>query len=108
YQHGLYLFNQKPGLKRTTISLYNLFSLSTDSRSNGTGDFQFYNYQAGAPVWTVQPNNDFRLTAPRIGFFSATPVAQPTVTGSWSDGSAQKSLLAALVQLGLVKDLTTR
>jgi hypothetical protein len=108
YQHGLYLYNQMPGIKRTTISLFNLYSLSTDSRSNGTGDFQFYNYQANAPTWTVQPNNDFRLTAPKIGFYSATPVAQPTVTGSWSDGSAQKSLLAALVQLGLVKDLTTR
>jgi hypothetical protein len=108
YQHGLYLYNRQQGLKRTTISLYNLFSLSTDTRSNGTGDFQFYNYQAGAPTWTVQPNNDFRLTAPRAGFFSAAPVAQPVVRGSWSDGTAQKSLLSALVRLGLVRDETTR
>jgi hypothetical protein len=108
YQHGLYLYNRQQGLKRTNISLYNLFALGTDTQMNGTGDFQFYNYQARAPVWTVQPNNDFRLTAPRIGFFSAAPAAQPTVTGSWSDGTAQRSLLAALVRLGLVKDATTR
>jgi hypothetical protein len=108
YQHGLYLYNRKPGLRRTNISLQNLYSLATDSRMNGTGDFQFYNYQAGAPTWTVQPNNDFRLTAPRAGFFSAAPVAQPVVRGSWSDGTAQKSLLSALVRLGLVRDETTR
>jgi hypothetical protein len=108
YQHGLYLYNRKPGLRRTNISLQNLYSIATDSRMNGTGDFQFYNYQAGAPTWTVQPNNDFRLTAPRAGFFSAAPVAQPVVRGSWSDGTAQKSLLSALVRLGLVRDETTR
>jgi hypothetical protein len=107
YQHGLYLYNRTPGLKRTMISLFNLYGLFTDSPTNGAGDFQFYNFQANAPTWTVQPNNDFCVTAPRIGFYSAPPVAQPTVTGSWSDGTAQKSLLAALVQLGLVNDATT-
>jgi hypothetical protein len=107
YQQGLYLFNLKPGIQRTSLSFQNLFLLQTDSRINGSGDFRFYNYQAGAPTWTVQPNNDFCLTAPKIGFYSANPVAQPTVTGSWSDGTAQKSLLAALVQLGLVGDATT-
>jgi hypothetical protein len=107
YQQGLYLFNLQPALKRTSLSLQNQFLLITDSQANGTGDFQFYNYQAGGPTWTVQPNNDFRLTAPRIGFFSAPPTAQPTVTGSWSNGTAQKSLLATLVKLGLVKDGTT-
>src|SRR5260370_1831295 len=35
----------------------------------------------------------------------ALPISR--VTGNWSDGSAQKSLLAALVQLGLVTDRTT-
>jgi hypothetical protein len=30
------------------------------------------------------------------------------VTGSWSDGTAGLSLMAALEQLGLVQDLTTR
>jgi hypothetical protein len=107
YQNGLSLYNRTLGLKRTAINLQSLFLLITDSQANGTGDFQLYNYQANAPTWMVQPNNDFCLTAPRIGFFSAAPVAQPRVTGSWSDGTAQKALLAALVKLGLVKDATT-
>jgi hypothetical protein len=107
YQNGLSLYNRTLGLKRTAINLESLFLLVTDSGANGTGDFQLYNFQANAPTWMVWPNNDFCLTAPRIGFYSAPPVAQPTVTGSWSDGTAQKSLLAALVNLGLVKDGTT-
>lgn len=41
------------------------------------------------------------------GFFGATPVARPTVTGSWADGTAGASLAAALEQLGLIDDQTT-
>jgi hypothetical protein len=42
-----------------------------------------------------------------VGFFGATPVGQPTVTGSWADGTAQASLAAALADLGLIDDQTT-
>jgi hypothetical protein len=41
------------------------------------------------------------------GFFGAAPVGRPTVAGSWSDGTAQASLAAALEQLGLIDDQTT-
>lgn len=41
------------------------------------------------------------------GFFGAAPVTQPTVTGSWADGTAGASLAAALDQLGLINDTTT-
>jgi hypothetical protein len=106
YQFGLYLYNRNPAEARTAISLQSLYGLVTDSAENGYGDFVFYNYQASAPTFTVQPNNDFCLAARREGFFGSAPVAKPHVTGSWSDGSAQKSLLAALVQLGLATDQT--
>lgn len=107
YQFGIYLFNQNAWEKRTTFSLQNLFLYQTDTQENGTGDYQFYNVQASTPVYTVQPDNSFRLVAAKEGFFGSPPVTQPTVTGSWSDGSAAKSLLAALVSLGLAKDNTT-
>jgi hypothetical protein len=41
------------------------------------------------------------------GFFGATPVGRPTVTGSWSGGTAGPSLAAALAALGLITDSTT-
>ncbi|MFE7899189.1 hypothetical protein ACFU3E_17000 [Streptomyces sp. NPDC057424] len=43
----------------------------------------------------------------QAGFFGAAPVSRPTVTGSWSDGTAAQSLAAALADLGLIDDQTT-
>lgn len=41
------------------------------------------------------------------GFYGATPVAKPEVTGSRSDGTALASLLTALETLGLITDSST-
>jgi hypothetical protein len=41
------------------------------------------------------------------GFFGAIPVGKPSVTGSRGDGTALASLVAGLVQLGLVADEST-
>jgi hypothetical protein len=40
----------------------------------------------------------------QFGFFGATPVAKPTVTGSRGANAALQSLLAALANLGLITD----
>jgi hypothetical protein len=45
--------------------------------------------------------------AQQIGFFNATPVAKPTVTGSRATGAALVSLLNALASLGLITNSTT-
>lgn len=42
-----------------------------------------------------------------LGFFAATPVAQPTVTGSRGGNAALASLLVALANLGLIVNGTT-
>ncbi len=42
-----------------------------------------------------------------IGFYNATPVAKPTVSGSKSANAALGSLMTALANLGLVTDSTT-
>lgn len=47
-----------------------------------------------------------RFNATTMGFFGAPAVTRPTVTGSWSDGTALISLLDALHALGLVTDQT--
>ena len=104
---GLYMENRTSGLLRDTVSFQNLFFLQTDTQGNGTGDFWLYNGQSASPVFSVTPANAFTLSAPQEGFYGASPTYRPTVTGSWSDGSAAKSVLAALVKLGLVTDQTT-
>ncbi|MFD5251341.1 hypothetical protein ACFWM5_00660 [Streptomyces bobili] len=49
----------------------------------------------------------FRHLGTTAGFFGEAAVARPTVSGSWSDGSAGASLAAALDTLGLITDNTT-
>lgn len=45
--------------------------------------------------------------ANQAGFFGATPIGRPAVTGSWADGSAGVSLADALADLGLITNNTT-
>lgn len=106
YQYGLYLFN-RGSTRRNVISFQNLWSLLTDSAENGVGDFTLYNQQTQTRTITVSPINDLTFCSPKIGFYAAPPVSKPSVAGSWSDGSAAKNVLAALVALGLVTDITT-
>lgn len=50
---------------------------------------------------------DFDAAGGKLGFFGVPAVARPAVSGSWADGTAAQSMLAALVALGLVTDTTT-
>jgi hypothetical protein len=47
------------------------------------------------------------ITADKLGFYYATPILQPTVTGSRSSSAAITSLLTSLANLGLIVDSTT-
>lgn len=107
YQYSLFMFNRDSQIKRTHLNFFNLFGWYTDSKLTGTGDLTLQNFQTGSTVLAVSPTNDLSIKSPRLGFFGASCVSKPTVAGSWTDGSAAKSLLAALVQLGLVTDNTT-
>lgn len=42
-----------------------------------------------------------------LGFFAATPISKPVVTGSRASGAALTSLLSRLAALGLITDSTT-
>ncbi|AKZ60817.1 hypothetical protein SAM23877_p108 (plasmid) [Streptomyces ambofaciens ATCC 23877] len=50
---------------------------------------------------------DLDAAGGKLGFFGVAAVARPVVSGSWADGTAAQSVLAALVALGLVTDTTT-
>jgi hypothetical protein len=43
-------------------------------------------------------------TTQKIGFYNATPIVKPTVTGAHSGNAALQSLLTALANLGLIVD----
>lgn len=46
----------------------------------------------------------FQVTDTGVGFYSTTPIAKPTVTGSRGGNAALQSLLTALANLGLITD----
>jgi hypothetical protein len=100
YQWAAYFYNRGPNNNEAAISFNNLWLVGSDLYHNGATDFTFYSFQAQTPVVTLGE-------AGGVGFFGAAPTAKPVVSGSWSDGSAAKSVLAALVKLGLAQDTTT-
>jgi hypothetical protein len=65
----------------------------------------------GVDAWEIyrQPDGEFGIYNERTGriVLKFSPDARPVVSGSWADGSAARSVLAALVLLGLVEDTTT-
>lgn len=69
--------------------------------TNATGEWILY---TGAAA-------NFRVThvtgTPYMGFYGATPVAKPTVTGSRGGNAALASLLTQLASLGLIVDSTS-
>jgi hypothetical protein len=107
WQHSLYMFNRALPSRRTVVNFYNLFAWGTDSSGGGDRDFWLANMQTGTKVLTLSPDNRLGVNVSQLGFYGATPTAKPVVTGSWSDGSAAKSVLQALVKLGLVENQTT-
>jgi hypothetical protein len=64
-----------------------------------------------APVWAISASVDVGPSNPKIGFFNATPVVRPTVTGPRSTGTALQNLLSLLGTvvggLGLIQDSST-
>ena len=69
----------------------------------------FLNSGTGTGGITLQDGGTFgiEMITDLLGFFSTTPVTQPTVTGSRGGNAALASLLTALSDLGLVIDSST-
>jgi hypothetical protein len=60
-----------------------------------------------ALIFTTNNTERIRINGTGIGFYAATPVAKPTVSGSKAANAALASLMTALSTLGLVTDSTT-
>ena len=77
---------------------------------NGTDPAAKLQVGAGFPEVDLVDKNAAPVVAVQVGklgFFAATPVVKQTVTGSRLSGAALVSLLAALVNLGLITDSTS-
>jgi hypothetical protein len=53
------------------------------------------------------PAYESGIGATTVGFYDATPVTKPTVTGSKGGNAALASLIAALASQGLITDTTS-
>jgi hypothetical protein len=118
---------------RTNIDFDNTFYLSTDSTGGGTPDFYLWDGHLNRMAWQVKPNSDVMQmnfgaqvngttilngatsllgnttigsSGSLVGFYGAAAQARPVISGSCSDGTALKSLISGLAQLGLVQDQT--
>lgn len=60
-----------------------------------------------ATLGLVSSGLQLGTTGEKVGFLGATPIVRPTVTGSKVGGAALASLLAELVNLGLIVDGTS-
>lgn len=58
----------------------------------------------GADSFQVGTDGALRHVSTKVGFFAATAITKPTVTGSRTTGAALASLLTALANLGLITD----
>lgn len=78
-----------------------LVDRSTNQTVAGNKTFTDYTVLEGGQV-----NGEFHFLG-TTGFFGAPAAGRQTVTGSRSDGTALASVLAALVNLGIITDNTT-
>jgi hypothetical protein len=127
-QEGLYIYQNQTGTKRAKINFNNTFQMGSDSTNTGTQDYWMYNNATGRfPIRASDANNTdivymdygstvggtlkstgtFQHTGSTLGFYNATPMAKPTITGCQCDGTALASLITALKNMGLVNDQTT-
>lgn len=77
-------------------------------KPTGSGDVLRLRYTTGnLTIMDFGTDASVRHLSSKIGFFSATPVVKPSVTGSRGGNAALASLLTQLATLGLLTDSTT-
>lgn len=75
-------------------------------QASGTNGAVQIDAKANALV-TINGTDRIQANGTGLGFFAASPVAKPTVSGSRDSNAALASLLTALASLGLVTDSTS-
>jgi hypothetical protein len=87
---------------RSIAALVSRWATATDASRKGRLDFFVYDTAARFAM-RLETNG----TAPMIGFLGAAAVSRPTVSGSRATDTWRQSVMAALVNLGLVTDSST-
>jgi hypothetical protein len=116
-QDHIQLYQNSAGTKRTRINLANIFNIGTDTGPSGLSNFYIKSVDPAKNPANQYPiiidtsdvvniNNGLKHSG-YLGFYGATVMAKPTITGCRSDGTALANLLTALKNLGLIDDQTT-
>jgi hypothetical protein len=84
----------------------NLMGQSSQITGGSADNFELYQ-PSGEIQLNVGATKALRVGGGVLGFFNATPVIKPTITGSKGANAALGSLLTALANLGLITDSTT-
>jgi hypothetical protein len=94
---------------RQQFGVYSGGANNTVIGNRGTGNTNAAVYIGGATNVSLANDNTNTTTALAgyIGFYGATPVAKPTVSGAKGSNAALGSLMTALSTLGLVTDSTS-
>jgi hypothetical protein len=87
---------------RSIAALVSRWATATDASRKGRLDFFVYDTAARFAM-RLETNG----SAPMIGFLGAAAVSRPTVSGSRATDTWRQSVMAALVNLGLVTDSST-
>lgn len=79
------------------------------ARTSGNVEKSYLHLNAEGDSFQLASSGGVKVegNATGIGFFAATPVAKPAVTGSRGGNAAVAALLTALASLGLITDSTT-
>ena len=89
--------------ERALALVQSAFVVNTDATRTARLTFSAYDATAAREGVRVEASG----TAPLLGFYGASAVAKPTVSGAKGGNAALGSLVTALAQLGLVTDSTT-
>lgn len=55
---------------------------------------------------SIDSGDDIRLSSSGLGFYGATPVSKPSITGGYGGSTALQNLLSELGSMGLINDNT--
>lgn len=91
-------------MRRSGVGIMSLTGFGGSNNENLTLDYETTNNVVEATSTTAA---GLKLNLGTLGFYTATPIAQPTVTGAKGGNAALTSLLTQLANLGLIVDSTT-
>jgi hypothetical protein len=75
--------------------------------NNGSINLAFSDTSGTASIGSYGGISTINVAYQSIGFYNATPITKPTVTGSRATGAALVNLLTQLANIGLITDSTT-